>query len=123
MRLHSTATLTVSSGQLRRPVHKVPKESLGKRSGGRTRVWRYFMATVRLLGRSLDRDPTLLLGDFTRLSLDYGDGPCPASRRALDLRWKAAHGKAGRWQRFEIVKLLDMTISDVTTRLVALPDE
>jgi hypothetical protein len=89
-------------------------------------VWRDFMATVRLLGsrkRSFDRDPTLLLGDFPRLSLDYGDGPCPTSRRALDLRWKAAHGKAGRGQGFEVVQLLDVTIADVTTRLVALPDD
>jgi hypothetical protein len=69
------------------------------------------------------RDPTLLLSDVTRLSFEYGDGPRPAGRCALDLRREAAHRKACRGQGFEIVKLLDMAISDVTARLVALPDE
>jgi len=41
------------------------------------------------------RDPTLLLGDVTRLSFEYGDGPRPAGRRALNLRREAAHRKAG----------------------------
>src|SRR5207248_1680950 len=57
------------------------------------------------------------------LSLDNGDGAGPAGRGAADLDWEAADHEAVRWERFEIVQLFEVAITDLAPGLVAFPDQ
>src|SRR6266481_2168704 len=47
----------------------------------------------------------------------------PARGGVADLHREARHREAGRWQVLQIMKLLEMAISDLPPRLVPLPDQ
>src|SRR5574337_1015017 len=61
-------------------------------------------------------------GGFIASFLDDRDRPRPARRGALDFHRKTCDHEAGGGQRFEVVKLLDVAVTDVAAGLVALPD-
>src|SRR5205814_8015275 len=57
------------------------------------------------------------------LSLDNGDGAGPAGRGAADLDREATHHKPVGRERFEIVKLFEVAITDLAPGLVTFPDQ
>src|SRR5437868_1865697 len=57
------------------------------------------------------------------LSLDNGDGAGPAGRGAADLDREATHHKPVGRERFEIVQLFEVAITDLAPGLVTFPDQ
>src|SRR6185369_17970452 len=57
------------------------------------------------------------------LVVEDRDGAGPARRGAANLNWEAADRESMRRQRFEVMQLFEVTITDLAPGLVPLPDQ
>ena len=56
-------------------------------------------------------------------SINDCNGPCPTGGPAAHFHRKTAHHEAGRRQRLEVMKFLDMAVTDLAAGPMTLPDE